>query len=131
MRYYGFLLLVLASLIASVFVEGRNLFCSAFFTVAYATMGLVLVIGSKYHESLRIDVLLGLLLIFSVGFLSTEALVKILTNRATEMIFFKTAIIVSLDYCALGFLRLGKEIKHIEGLRRDDRYGIYGPEKVA
>jgi hypothetical protein len=38
---------------------------------------------------------------------------------------FKTVIIVSLDYCALGFLRLGRDMKHIEGLKRNDRYGIY------
>ena len=131
MKYYGFLFLVLASLIASVFVEGNNLFGSTFFTVAYAAMSLVLVIGSKYHESFKIDMLLGMLLIFSVGFLSTEVLTQMLTNRTTGMVLFKMAIIVSLDYCALGFLRSGRDMKHIERLKKDDRYGIYGPEGSA
>ena len=128
MRYYGFLLLVLASLIAAVFVEGSDLFGSAFFSVAYAGMSMVLVIGSKYRESFRVDMLLGLLLIFAVAFLSTEVLTQMMTNQATEMVLFKMAIIISLDYCALGFLRNGRDMKHIEKLRKDDRYGIYGPE---
>jgi len=125
MKYYGFLLLVLASLIASVFVQGENLFQSDFFSVAYVAMSLVLLLGSRYQESGSLDLLLGMLLIFAVAFLSTEALIRIITNNATAMLAFKTAIIVSLDYCALGFLRLGRDMKHIEGLRKDDRYGIY------
>ena len=125
MRYYGLLLLVLASLITSVFVEGRNLFRSEFFSTAYAVMSLVLIIGSKHRESGNVDVAMGMLLIFSVAFLSTQALVEILTNRATEMLVFKVAIIVALDYCALGFLRLGRDMKHMEGLKKDDRYGTY------
>ncbi len=126
MRYYGLLLLVLASLITSVFVEGKNLFQSEFFSTAYAVMSLVLIIGSKYGESGNVDMVMGLLLIFSVAFLSTQALVEILANRATEMLAFKVAIIVALDYCALGFLRMGRDMKHMEGLKKDDRYGIYG-----
>jgi len=125
MRYYGFLFLVLASLMASVFVEGRNLFSSAFFTVGYASMSAVLLTGSKYHETGNIAILLGLSLIFSVGFLSTETLINIIANKGPALTFFKIAIIVALDYCALGFLRLGKELKHTEELRRNDRYGIY------
>jgi hypothetical protein len=81
MKYYGFLFLVLASLMASVFVEGRNLFGSTFFTVAYFSMSLVLIIGSKRRESGNVDITLGFLLIFSVGFLSTESLITILTGR--------------------------------------------------
>ena len=117
----------MASLIASVFVEGQNLFNSEFFTITYAAMSLVLILGSKYRESGNVDIMLGLLLIFSVGFLSTDILVKIFTNSAMDILVFKIAIIVSLDYCALGFLRLGKDMKHMEGLKRNDRYGIYGP----
>jgi hypothetical protein len=126
MRYYGLLFLVLASLITSVFVEGKNLFQSEFFSTAYAVMSLVLIIGSKYKESGNVDIVMGMLLIFSVAFLSTQALIEILTNRATEMLAFKVAIIVALDYCALGFLRIGREMKHMVGLKKDDRYGIYG-----
>ena len=125
MRYYGYLALVLVTLIASVLVEGRNLFSSAFFTLAYTVMSLVLVIGSKNPESFRVDMLLGLLLIFSVAFMSTEVLTKMLANTASGATLFKLLIVVSLDYCALGFLREGKKMKNIEKLKREDRYGIY------
>lgn len=127
MRYYGFLLLVLATLVASVFVQGKNLFGSSFFTVAYAVMSVVLIIGSKRAESSGTDFLLGSLLIFSIGFLSTETLIELVTNRFTGMLIFKLAIIVSLDYAALGFLREGMKVRKTEGLKTNDRYGIYGP----
>ncbi len=127
MRYYGFLLLVLATLVASVFVQGKNLFGSSFFTVAYAAMSVVLIIGSKRAESSGTDFLLGSLLIFSIGFLSTETLIELVTNRFTGMLIFKLAIIVSLDYAALGFLREGMKTRKTEGLKTNDRYGIYGP----
>jgi len=125
MKYYGFLSLVLACLMASVFVQGKGLFNSSFFLVAYLTMSAVLVVGSKYQECFVVDVLLGLLLTFAVGFLSTEVIVKILTGRTSELMLFQMMIVISLDYCALGFLRRGREMKHMEGLRKDDRYGIY------
>lgn len=127
MRYYGFLLLVLATLVASVFVQGKNLFGSSFFTVAYAVMSVVLIIGSKRAESSGTDFLLGSLLIFSIGFLSTETLIELVTNRFTGMLIFKLAIIVSLDYAALGFLREDMKTRKTEGLKTNDRYGIYGP----
>lgn len=125
MRYYGFLLLVLSSLIASVFVEGKNLFSSDFFTVAYSAMSIVLIIGSKYKEKFKIDMLLGTLLIFSIGFLSTQTLIEMATNTFTGLFIFKVAIIVSLDYAAIGFLREGLEVKKIEELKANDRYGTY------
>ncbi|MBN2331422.1 MAG: hypothetical protein JXC85_06410 [Candidatus Aenigmarchaeota archaeon] len=126
MRYYGLLLLVLACLMASVFVEGQDLFRSEFFSISYAVMSLVLIIGSKRRESGNVDVAIGMLLLFSVAFLSTETLVGIMTDRATELLSFKVAIIVALDYCALGFLRLGRDMKHMERLSGDGRYRISG-----
>jgi len=131
MIYYGYLLLVLVSLAASVFVQGQDLFYSDFFTISYVMMSIVLVAGSKFHESSRIDRILGSLLIFTVGFLSTDALIRVVSSHATEMIFFQIAIIVALDYCALGFLRLGRDMKNIERLKKDDRYGIYAPEETS
>ena len=124
MRYYGFLFLVLACLIASVFVEGSNLFKSDFFLIAYAVMSLVLMIGSRHRETGSVDIVMGLLLLFSVGFLSTQVLVGMMTQSATGTFAFKVAIIVALDFCALGFLRMGRQMRHIEELKKNARYGI-------
>ncbi len=80
---------------------------------------------------MSIDLLLGLLLIFSVGFMSTETLIEMATNKFTGALGFKIAILVSLDYAALGFLRSGTKMGKIEKLKGEDRYGIYGPETPA
>jgi hypothetical protein len=127
MKYYGLLSLVLACLMASVFVEGKNLFGSSFFAVAYAVMAFVLAIGSKHPESLSTDIVLGMLLIFAVGFLSTQALIEMATNNVSGMFIFKIAIIVSLDYAALSFLKLGMKIKQAQSIRGDGRYAIERP----
>lgn len=127
MKYYGLLMLVLTCLVASVFVEGRTLFESEFFTVGYAAMALVLVIGSKKKESLRVDIAMGMLMMFSVAFLSTSLIVEMLTGTLTGTLAFKVAILVSLDYAAIGFLRLGREIKQMQRVIGDGRYAIDGP----
>jgi len=124
MKYYGFLALVLACLIASVLVQGQNLFRSAFFAVAYVVMGMVLVIGSKNEESWPIDMLIGLLLIFCIAFLSTETLAGMFSGRFGIDLPFRFMIIIALDYCALGFLREGMKIKKAGNVIEDDRYRI-------
>ena len=128
MKYYGYLLLVLVTLISSVLVENENIFKSSFFIIAYIAMSFVIVIGSKYEESFAADVFLGIMLIFAVAFLSTETLIKIITGQVSGTVFFKIEVIVSLDYCALGFLRLGKEMRDIQKARSEGRYTIYGNE---
>ena len=105
MKYQGYLLLVFTTLICSVLIENRNLFNSSFFTIAYIAMSLVLIIGSRYKEGMKVDFILGLLLLFSVAFLSTETLIYIFTNNVSQVTLFKLEVIIALDYCALGFLR--------------------------
>jgi hypothetical protein len=124
MRYYGLLMLVLVSLIASVFVEGQHLFESSLFAVAYVTMAAVLVIGSKNDESFMADFVLGWLLICAVGFMSTQVLIEMLTNNFTEPQVFKVAIIAALDYGALGFLGLGMKIRKTGRMIGEGRYAI-------
>ena len=124
MKYYGFLALVLACLIASVLVQGQNLFRSAFFAVAYVVMSMVLVIGSRKEESWSTDLIIGALLIFCIAFLSTETLTGMLSGRFGIDLPFRFMILIALDYCALGFLREGMKIKKAGGLSRDDRYRI-------
>ena len=130
MKYYGYLFLVLASLVASVIVQGKNLFSSEFFIVAYMAMAAVLVVGSKYQESYIIDVILGLLLIFSVGFLSTEFLIKMLAGRPVDGAVFRMAVIAALDYCAIGFLRLSRKMKNKVILRDGYKYVISGKQEA-
>jgi len=124
MKYYRLLILVLFCLITSVFVEGQNMFASSLFTTAYATMTFVLVTGSKYEESFRIDILIGMLLIFSIGFMSTQTLIEMFTNNFTAPRMFKIIIIISLDYAALGFLRLAVVAKRLDDVVGDGRYAI-------
>jgi len=122
MKYYGYLCLILACLVSSAFVEGRDLFSSSFFLVAYPAMSIVLVIGTKNEESFLIDVILGMLLIFAVGFMSTDLFARIFREKFSIMSFFRLVIVAALDYCALGFLRSGKELRSIERVKRDVRY---------
>jgi hypothetical protein len=124
MKYYGLLMLVLSCLMALVFVEGENLFGSAFFTISYGAMALALVIGSKRKESLEVDIAIGLILIFSVAFLSTSIIIEMLTNTFTGIFAFKIAIIVSIDYAAIGFLRLAKQIRDMQRIVGEGRYAI-------
>jgi hypothetical protein len=115
MMYYGLMMLVLACLMASVFVQGERMFSSVFFVIAYAVMAAVLIIGSKLEESEKVDNVIGMLLLFAVAFMSTETLVGFLTDTFTGLLTFKVAIIISLDYCAISFLRKANDIKHHRG----------------
>jgi hypothetical protein len=131
MKYYGLLLLVLVSLVVSALVQGENLFGSEFFTIGYVAMGIVIVLGAKHRESLNVDAALGMLLMFSIGFMSTEILIDMLTNKFMERLLFKIAIIVALDYAALGFLRLAVKLKRDKDLIGDGRYEISEPQKAS
>jgi hypothetical protein len=131
MKYYGLQILVLSCLIASVFVEGQRLFQSEFFLVAYGAMALVLFVGSKKKESLEVDLGLGLLLLFSVAFLSTTMIFQMMKGIQPTAFPFRLAILVSLDYAAIGFLRLAKEIRDRKRVIGDGRYEIRGPQEAS
>jgi hypothetical protein len=109
MSYYKMLLVIFVILILSVLVQGSELFKDTFFAAAYAIMGLVLFIGTKFEQRPRTAILLGLILIFSVGFLSTHALVEFFSGQPTVTMIFKMAIVFSLDACALYFLNYGRK----------------------
>lgn len=131
MKYYGLLMLVLVSLVAAVLVQGENLFKSEFFTVGYVAIGVVIVLGAKHRESMNVDAALGMLLMFSIGFMSTEILIDMLTNKFMERLLFKVAIIVALDYAALGFLRSAVRLKREKDVIGDGRYEISEPQKAS
>lgn len=131
MKYYGLLMLVLVSLVAAVLVQGENLFESEFFTVGYVAMGVVIVLGAKHRESRSVDTALGMILLFSIGFMSTEILIDMLTNKFMERLLFKVAIIVALDYAALGFLRSAVRLKREKDVIGDGRYEISEPQKAS
>ncbi len=124
MKYYGLLSLVLVCMMASVFVEGEEMFQNSLFSVAYVTMGIVLVVGSKLDETMAVDFALGWLTIFSVGFISTQALIEMVTNNFTEPKVFKIAIIITLDYVALTFMKHGMDIRKHKKMWGDGRYEI-------
>lgn len=128
MRYYGLLLLVLVCLVVSVLVQGENLFASEFFTVAYIAMGVVIVLGAKHDESLEVDAGLGMILLFAIGFMSTEVLIDMLTNNFMERLLFKVAIVFALDYAALGFLRSAVTLKRNRQVIGDGRFAIREPQ---
>ena len=131
MRYYGLLLLVLVCLVASVLVQGENLFSSEFFTIGYIAMAVVIVLGAKYDESTHVDAALGMLLLFSIGFMSTEVLIDMLTNNFMEKLLFKVAIVFSLDFAALGFLRSAVRLKRNIQVIGDGRYAISEPQRAS
>ncbi|UCC91610.1 MAG: hypothetical protein JSV39_04880 [Candidatus Aenigmatarchaeota archaeon] len=115
MGYYKMLAVVFVILIISVIVQGRELFSDAFFAIAYAVMSLVLFIGTKFKQSPKVADAIGLILIFSVGFLSTMTLIDFTTKPHTVTIFFKLAIVFSLDACAIFFLHYGIQSRKEEG----------------
>jgi hypothetical protein len=123
MGYYGMLALVFVIMMFSVIVQGKELFSDAFFVVSYITMGMVLFIGTKFARSSKTSISMGMLLIFSVGFLSTQTLIDFLTKPSGTSAFFKLAIIGSLDVCAIYFLRYGREFRKEESKSR--RIGPY------
>ncbi len=114
MGYYRMLAVVFVILILSVIVQGTELFSDAFFAIAYAVMSLVLFIGTKFKESPKVADAIGLILIFTVGFLSTLTLIDFSTKPHTVTILFKLAIVFSLDACAIFFLRYGRKSREEE-----------------
>jgi hypothetical protein len=111
MTYYKMLLVVFVVLILSVIVQGTGLFLDPFFTIAYVIMGLVLFIGTRYKPSSGTSFAIGIILILSVGFLSTDVLIRFFTEPVVLGTFFKLAIVFSLDACSLFFLRYGRKMK--------------------
>lgn len=117
MSYYKTLAAVFVIMIASVIVQGENLFSDPFFSVAYAVMGLVLVIGTKFENKSSTALSIGLILILTVGFLSTVALAELFTSGLSIAVFFKLSIAFSLDGCALFFFHYGRKLRELEGMK--------------
>ncbi|NIO19906.1 MAG: hypothetical protein GTN76_03990 [Candidatus Aenigmarchaeota archaeon] len=124
MGYYRMLLVVFIILILSVVVQGTGLFLDPFFALAYVIMGTVLFIGTKYRPSSGTSFAIGLILILSIGFLSTDVLIRFFTEPVVLETFFKLAIVFSLDACALFFLHYGRRMGAVE--LRDHRFGQHG-----
>ena len=118
------LVVVFVILILSVIVQGRELFSDVFFVITYVIMGFVLFIGTKYERSPRTATAIGLILIFSVGFLSTFVLMEFFTRFPSfdVTIFFKLMIVFSLDACALFFLRYGRQFRKEEEGKEEKEY---------
>lgn len=125
MGYYKMLFVIFVMLILSVIVQGKELFSDVFFSIAYVIMGLVLFIGTKCKKSSKTSNAIGLILIFSVGFLSTSVLIDFFTELPTVAVFFKIIIVFSLDFCSIFFLRYGRELKKEEEKKR--KFGPYRP----
>ncbi len=126
MGYYRMLAVIFVILIFSVVVQGQALFSDAFFAIAYAVMALALFIGTKWNSSSTTAIAIGLLLLFSVAFLSTNVLIDFFSKAPTPNVFFKMAIAFSLDACALFFLRYGRDFRKHEGSRRFGPYDVTG-----
>lgn len=114
MGYYRMLAVVFVILILSVIVQGKELFSDVFFAVAYVVMAIVLVIGTKSRPGSKPAIAIGMLLLFSVGFLSTNVLIDFFSKPVTPNVFFKLAIVVSLDTSALFFLNYGRQMRKEE-----------------
>ncbi|MCK5017311.1 MAG: hypothetical protein KAS32_09575 [Candidatus Peribacteraceae bacterium] len=114
MSYYKTLGAVFVIMMASVVVQGSNLFNDIFFVFAYAIMGIVLVLGTKLKDNSTTAFLLGIILILSIGFLSTTVLAEFFTSTPSIPIFFKMTIVFSLDGCALFFLHYGRVLRKLE-----------------
>jgi len=126
MSYYKTLGAVFVIMMASVLVQGSELFSDIFFVVAYAIMGLVLVMGMKFENNSRTALSIGFILILSVGFLSTVVLVDFFTSIPTVSVIFKMATALSLDVCALFFLYYGRNLRRLESMKHGlDQYGAY------
>jgi len=82
------LAVIFVILIMSVIVQGKDLFSDAFFAIAYAVMSVVLFIGTKFGAGSRTAIAIGMLLIFSVAFLSTDVLMEFFTKQQTPAVFF-------------------------------------------
>jgi FtsH-binding integral membrane protein len=127
MGYYKMLLAIFVILVLSVIVQGTSLFLDPFFALAYVIMGTVLFIGTKYRPSSGTSFAMGLILILSVGFLSTDVLVRFFTEPVVMGTFFKLAIVFSLDACSLFFLHCGRKMRTEE--TGDHRFGQYKIDK--
>ena len=68
---------------------------------------------------------MGMILLLSIGFLSTQSIIELFTNPPTTTTFFKLAIVFSLDACALFFLSYGRKFKREEEILRSKRIGPY------
>jgi hypothetical protein len=124
MGYYGMLGVVFVIFMLSIIVQGEALFSDAFFAIAYAVMALVLVVGMKFRPSSKPAIAIGMLLLFSVGFLSTQSIIELFTSPPAATTFFKLAIVFSLDACALFFLNYGRKFIREEMLR-GKKFGPY------
>ena len=124
MGYYGMLGVVFVILMLSIVVQGRALFSDAFFAIAYVVMAIVLVIGTKSKPGSKPAIAIGMLLLFSVGFLSTQAIIELLSSPPVAATFFKLSIVFSLDACALFFLNYGRKFIREEMLR-GKKFGPY------
>jgi phosphatidylserine synthase len=123
MAYYKLLLVIFIILVISVAIQGKELFRDTFFTVSYVISGFALVAGARYKETSRTSLSIGLILLFSVAFLSTYFLINFCSKPFESIFLFKIAVIISLDVCAILFLQQGRKLGKEEG--KEHRLGIY------
>jgi hypothetical protein len=123
MGYYRMLAVLFVMLIFSVVVQGRDLFADVFFAIAYSAMGAALFVGTKWKAGSNTALSIGLMLMFSVAFLSTNLLIDFFSRPVTPGTIFKFSIVISLDVCALFFLRYGRDFRREE--RKEHRFGPY------
>jgi hypothetical protein len=109
MAFYRVLLAVLVVMVASVFMQGKELFRDEFFLIAYAIMALALFAGTRYRKTRELVLGLGLLIFFSIGALSTWALLEMFASAQVPV--FKLAVVISLDVCAILFLQEGRSMR--------------------
>lgn len=108
MAYYRLLFAILIVLIISVFMQGENLFRDEFFFIAYIVMALVLIAGFRFEKTATTVTCIGLIMIFSMGILSTWALIEMFTSAGIPVL--KLAVVLSMDMCAIMFLHEGRRM---------------------
>lgn len=113
MAYYRLLLAMFIVLIVSVFVQGENLFRDEFFLVSYVVMALVLFLGTKYRKTPDVVLGIGIIMIFSMGALSTWVLIEMFALPGIPIL--KLAIVLSMDLCAVLFLHEARRMRREEG----------------
>lgn len=112
MAYYRLLLAIMVVLVVSVFVQGQNLFKDEFFLIAYVIMALVLFIGTKRRKTPNVVLGIGMIMIFSMGALSTWALIEMFASPGIPVL--KLAIVLSMDLCAILFLHEARRMRRDE-----------------
>ena len=112
MAYYRLLLAIMVVLVVSVFVQGQNLFKDEFFLIAYVIMALVLFIGTKYRKTPDVVLGIGMIMIFSMGALSTWALIEMFAFSGIPVL--KLAMVISMDLCAILFLHEARRMRRDE-----------------